>query len=250
MFGLMLLCLPSGHQGGNITIRWPDMDKVWLRTSECQSFAYLYPESLCEVAEVHSGFLWLLVFDLGLDPPLQLPLRGVVQKHMAYYKLPRPLRRWLSEMKEDSKNKCVYHLLHYTYTKANFSFQGLKMQDLDKVQALKALSREFPIEILLAKLEHESRVLYTKKNKDNLGDEDDDGDIEELGVEDGAVVSCGDDFEVELEFQTRVKALVDLDGNLVLKGTTPNGVFLQGNFEHRDKKLKKKERDAVCLHKL
>lgn len=249
MFGLMLLCLPSGHEGGEITMTCPDMDKMRLRTSECHSFACFYPQSLCEVAEVHSGFLWLLVFDIGLDPPVPLPLKAAIQQPM-FYKLRGSLERWLSKMKQDSEYTCAYHLLHYTYTKANFSFQGLKMQDLDKVQALKALSRELPIEILLAELEHEEREVYL--SKDEYEPDDDDGDVEEeeFGVEDGDDHYYADYSEMEdNEFQTRVEALVDLDGNLVLKGTAPNGVDLEGHFDCRDEKLKKIERDAVCLHK-
>ncbi|KID92383.1 2OG-Fe(II) oxygenase superfamily protein [Metarhizium guizhouense ARSEF 977] len=245
MFGLMLLCLPSGHEGGEITMRYPDMDKMWLRTSECHSFACFYPQSLCEVAKVYSGFLWLLVFDIGLDLPVPLPLKAAIQQPM-FYKLRGSLERWLSEMKQDSKYMCAYHLLHYTYTKANFSFQGLKMQDLDKVQALKALSREFPIEILLAELEDETREVYLNKDKDVNFDDDGDGDVEEFGVEDGDDYSCGDYSEMEEdESKTQVKALVDLDGNLVLKGTAPNGVDLQGHLQYRDQKLKKIERDAA-----
>ncbi|KID97864.1 2OG-Fe(II) oxygenase superfamily protein, partial [Metarhizium majus ARSEF 297] len=244
MFGLMLLCLPSGHEGGEITMTCPDMDKMRLRTSECHSFACFYPQSLCEVAEVHSGFLWLLVFDIGLDPPVPLPLKAAIQQPMLY-KLRGSLERWLLKMKQDSEYTCAYHLLHYTYTKANFSFQGLKMQDMDKVQALKALSREFPIEILLAELEREEREVYL--SKDEYESDDDDGDVEEeeFGVEDGDGHYYPDYSEMEeYEFQTRVEALVDLDGNLVLKGTTPNGVDLEGHFDRRAEKLKKIERDV------
>lgn len=249
MFGLMLLCLPSGHEGGEIDMTCPDMDEMRLRTSKCHSFACFYPQSLCEVAEVHSGFLWFLVFDIGLDPPVPLPLKAAIQQPM-FYKLRGSLERWLSKMKQDSECTCAYHLLHYTYTKANFSFQGLKMQDLDKVQALKALSREFPIEILLAELEHEEREVYLSKDEDEPDDDDGDVEEEEFGVEDGDDDYCADYSEMEdTEFKTLVKALVDLDGNLVLKDTAPNGVDLEGDFERRDVKLKKIERDAVCLHK-
>ncbi|KJK80139.1 hypothetical protein H634G_04378 [Metarhizium anisopliae BRIP 53293] len=245
MFGLMLLCLPSGHEGGEIDMTCPDMDEMRLRTSKCHSFACFYPQSLCEVAEVHSGFLWFLVFDIGLDPPVPLPLKAAIQQPM-FYKLRGSLERWLSKMKQDSECTCAYHLLHYTYTKANFSFQGLKMQDLDKVQALKALSREFPIEILLAELEHEEREVYLSKDEDEPDDDDGDVEEEEFGVEDGDDDYCADYSEMEdTEFKTLVKALVDLDGNLVLKDTAPNGVDLEGDFERRDVKLKKIERDAL-----
>lgn len=91
--------------------------------------------------------------------------------------------------------------------------------------------------------------MYLSK-EDEPDDDEGDVEVEEFGVEDGDDDYCADYSEMEdIGFQTRVKALVDLDGNLVLKDTAPNGVDLEGGFDRRHAKLKKIERDAVCLHK-
>ncbi|KJK80992.1 hypothetical protein H634G_03525 [Metarhizium anisopliae BRIP 53293] len=153
MFGTLVVCLPSAHQGGEVVLKHCGQRKVFKTSEAPQSFASWYSDVSHEVLPVTSGFRWVLTYNLALNLAGPGPSAGLQQFETGA--LRRTLKRWLSEPKESRETNCVYHVLDHDYTEANISLKALKTRDLAQVHALKEISGELAVDVFLALLEKE-----------------------------------------------------------------------------------------------
>ncbi|CAP71744.1 uncharacterized protein PODANS_6_6960 [Podospora anserina S mat+] len=73
MFGALVICLPSEHQGGDLVVKQRDVTKMF-KTSEVQpSMACWFSDGTHEVLPVTSGIRWGLTYNLGISPQVNRP---------------------------------------------------------------------------------------------------------------------------------------------------------------------------------
>ncbi|KAK4671572.1 hypothetical protein QC764_0096620 [Podospora pseudoanserina] len=73
MFGALVICLPSEHQGGDLVVKQRDVTKRF-KTSEVQpSMACWFSDGTHEVLPVTSGIRWGLTYNLGISPQVNRP---------------------------------------------------------------------------------------------------------------------------------------------------------------------------------
>ncbi|KAL6885817.1 hypothetical protein GGI43DRAFT_426518 [Trichoderma evansii] len=192
MFGTLVVCLPSTHQGGEVVLKHCGEKKVFRTSEVSQSFASWYSDVSHEVLPVTSGFRWVLTYNLALD--LTGPGPSASLQRVETLALRRTLKQWLSVAGVSRERNCVYHVLDYDYTEANIS-----------------LKAELAVDVFLALLEKEEMGScesntwdrsYAKYNYYDYGD-----------VE--SHYYCLDEV---FEMKYAVKTLVDLEGHVVTQG--------------------------------
>ncbi|EFY95707.1 2OG-Fe(II) oxygenase superfamily protein [Metarhizium robertsii ARSEF 23] len=212
MFGTLVVCLPSAHQGGEVVLKHCGQKKVFKTSEAPQSFASWYSDVSHEVLPVTSGFRWVLTYNLALHLTGPGPSAGLQQFETGA--LRRTLKRWLSEPKESRETNCVYHVLDHDYTEANISLKALKTRDLAQVHALKEISGELAVDVFLALLEKKEMGMceydpdedrydgYRRYNRSYYNDYNDDESSHHY-------------IEEVLDTSYAVKTLVDLEGHVV-----------------------------------
>ncbi|KAG5999712.1 hypothetical protein E4U54_001704 [Claviceps lovelessii] len=216
MFGTLIVCLPSAHQGGEVVVKHCGQKKTFRTSEASQSFVCWYSDVSHEVLPVTSGYRWVVSYNLALDAtagPGSGPSADLQRSETKA--LRQTLERWLGEPKESRARKRLYHVLDHDYTEASISLKALKTRDLAQVRALKGVSSELPVDIFLAILElmeqgncepedDDPRFSNTKYYNYRYNPKDDEEGFHPLD----------DIFESEYA----VKTLVDLEGNVVARG--------------------------------
>ncbi|KAG6001850.1 hypothetical protein E4U21_003778 [Claviceps maximensis] len=214
MFGTLIICLPSAHQGGEVVVKHCGQKKIFKTSEASQSFACWYSDVSHEVLPVTSGFRWVVTYNLALDstagPGPSAELQRAETKALRH-----TLQRWLGEPKESRARNSLYHVFDHDYTEASISLKALKTRDLAQVRALKGISNELPFDIFLATLELMERG--------NCEPEDDDPRFSNTKYYNyrNKLRRNEDDFhplDDILEEAYAVKTLVDLEGNVVARG--------------------------------
>ncbi|KAI8161302.1 hypothetical protein K4K49_000467 [Colletotrichum sp. SAR 10_70] len=207
MFGTMVVCLPSPHEGGEVVAKHCGETKT-LKTSKYRegSVAVWYSDVSHEVLPVTWGYRVVLTYNLALDPSRPLPSAGL--RRAETQKLRHSLRKWLNgSVPGQSDTDHLYYRLDHEYTEANISMAALKGRDYAVVQTLDDLSTELEFDVFLAALElkEEGTVEYDHggyRYKDDDWDDDDEGWHE---------------LEDVIESHERVKLLVGVHGRPVMR---------------------------------
>ncbi|EQB54196.1 hypothetical protein CGLO_06000 [Colletotrichum gloeosporioides Cg-14] len=207
MFGTMVVCLPSPHEGGEVVAKHCGETKT-LKTSKYRegSVAVWYSDVSHEVLPVTWGYRVVLTYNLALDPSRPLPSAGL--RRAETQKLRHSLRKWLNgSVPGKSDTDHLYYRLDHEYTEANISMAALKGRDYAVVQTLDDLSTELEFDVFLAALElkEEGTVEYDHggyRYKDDDWDDDDEGWHE---------------LEDVIESHERVKLLVGVHGRPVMR---------------------------------
>ncbi|KAH8684945.1 hypothetical protein BGZ61DRAFT_495252 [Ilyonectria robusta] len=186
MFGSLVICFPSAHQGGEVLLKHNGQQKLFKSSEYTQSFASWYSDVHHEVLPVTSGYRWVVTYNLAIDPQEARPSTALLTPETRV--LREVMSRWLSKDARSRENEFLYHRLDHDYTEANISLNALKSQDLARVQVLKALSNEFPVDIFLGLLEkgesgpcerHFEWGSYRGRSRYDRYDEDDEDDEDE-----------------------------------------------------------------------
>ncbi|KAK0724019.1 hypothetical protein B0T21DRAFT_395412 [Apiosordaria backusii] len=192
MFGTLVICLPSEHQGGDLVVKHRDVTKIF-KTSETQpSMACWFSDVTHEVLPVASGIRWVLTYNLAISPQVHHPSAAINTPELDG--LRDALRAWLeSRGRNDSDNEPdhLYYLLDHTYTKANLSLHSLKGADLNRMQCLKDICDSQNVSLWLGVIEKEQRggcedvyddpydYRYGGWEEDSDADSEDDSDDED-----------------------------------------------------------------------
>ena len=206
MFGTLVICLPSPHEGGDVIVKHRREKKILRSSKVAQGFMSWYSDVQHEVLPVTSGYRWVLTYNLALDPSAERPSARLVRAEISH--LRRVLRQWLSEAAGSQHAQPLIYPLDHHYTEASISLEAFKGRDVAVVQALRDISSELPMDIFLGILEKTAMGscgggdyggFYGYRSYDNsLDDEDDDKSWHSL-----------DDI---IETTFAIKKLVDLDG--------------------------------------
>ena len=227
MFGTLVICLPSPHQGGDLVAKHRGDKKVFQTSAEPgMSLVYWYSDVHHEVLPVTSGYRWVLTYNLAIPPELERPSAALQSQETKV--LRHALRKWLRDLNRQSVSAAtashtvpnqIFIRLDHTYTEANISLHGLKTHDLALVDSLKDMSSQLGFDILLAVLEKKESgsVEYTHPYKDRYRSRwdgsDGSGDSEE---DEGDWHDMEEIFETEVSF----KKIVDLTGQTLRSNLT------------------------------
>ncbi|KAK4215753.1 hypothetical protein QBC37DRAFT_386003 [Rhypophila decipiens] len=140
MFGTMILCLPSPHEGGDLVVKHRGARKVF-KTSEGKSDLSPWPAG---TRTCRMKFC-----------PSRLAIDGAITRDLRH-----TLRRWIQKAASPDFNPQTDHgrlwyELEHEYTEANLSLRALKGTDLLRVQCLKELATELGLEVFLAMIKKE-----------------------------------------------------------------------------------------------
>ncbi|UPK94589.1 hypothetical protein LCI18_005524 [Fusarium solani-melongenae] len=221
MFGTLVVCLPSTHQGGDVVLKHNGQAHVFRSSAYPQSCAFWYSDVSHEVLPVTSGYRWVLTYNLALDPAQPRPSASLLSQ-INTQPLRQALNRWLAQDPTTRENEYFYHVLGHDYTEASISLNALKAHDLVRVQALKEECSKLPVDVYLALLEkmemgsveyfpdpYDRRSFYRGGYYGGYGGYDDDDDDDEDGFH---------ALDEVIESSHKVLTLVDLDGHTVTKG--------------------------------
>lgn len=152
MFGTMVVCLPSAHEGGDLVLRHGDITKTF-KSSEMQPSAICWFSDVShEVLPVISGIRCVLTFNLASTQPALAPAMGVEQ---GMQEVRGALHAWMHSRNtgDEAKRDCLYYMLDHTNTEANVSLHALKGADLTRMKALKQACEELDVGLMLGILE-------------------------------------------------------------------------------------------------
>lgn len=172
MFGTLVVCLSSEHQGGNLVLTHRG-EKYEFKTSPHSKFAMSYgawySDVLHEVKPVTSGYRLVLTYNLirPNETPVQLP-----PPSMAIHKrrLAEVLQQYNTSV-EEHPNDCLPYLVHkfeHQYTQASLRAELLKGADLAQTRVVSQVASDHNFDLYLATMERTIK-------KDDLGYE---GEIE------------------------------------------------------------------------
>lgn len=218
MFGTLVVCLPSAHEGGDVVVRHCGETKTFKTSGATQSFACWYSDVSHEVLPVTHGYRVVLTYNLAHEPGVERPSAGLQKTQTR--KLRHKLRRWLKGGLDGGELDHVYYGLDHEYTEASVSSKALKGRDEAVVQTLHSLASRLDFDVLLAlteKMEMGSPVggdyerhHYNRQGRRGYGRDEDYSD-EFLGD-----AEVHDIDEVHMEHRL-VKVLVDLNGRPILR---------------------------------
>lgn len=155
MFGTLVICLPSPHQGGDVIVKHHGQTKT-LQTSQVQpSMLCWYSDVHHEVLPVTSGYRWVLTYNLAILPDLERPSAALLLSETR--ELQQHLRRWLEYGRQgeqaSSGTNHIFYLLKHEYTEHSIALRALKTTDLARVQCFQNMSNELEFDVFLAVLE-------------------------------------------------------------------------------------------------
>ncbi|KAK2014117.1 2OG-Fe(II) oxygenase superfamily protein [Colletotrichum eremochloae] len=148
MFGTLVICLPSAHEGGDVVVKHASQTKTFKTSKVDQSFACWYSDVQHEVLPIMHGYRVVLTYNLTIDQTAERPSAGLLRSETRM--LRHTLRRWLRTGVESEEVSHVYYGLDHEYTEANVSLKTLKGRDLAVVQTLQELASELEFYVLLA----------------------------------------------------------------------------------------------------
>lgn len=157
MFGTLIICLPSAHQGGGLVLRHAGETKIFptsatpVRPSQCRpTMACWYLDVHHEVRPVMSGYRWVLTYNLAIPPNLDLPsaasLGPVCESR-------RQLIRWLRPRDARRRPGKMYYRLSHDYTEYGIGYRAVKGVDRIRVDVLKEAAAGLGAQIFLAVFE-------------------------------------------------------------------------------------------------
>ncbi|OIW24743.1 hypothetical protein CONLIGDRAFT_685690 [Coniochaeta ligniaria NRRL 30616] len=217
MFGTLVICLPSPHQGGNVVTKHRGRSKIFMTDNTPQSYIWWFSDVSHEVLPVISGYRVVLTYNLATDSSLPTLRPSAALARSEARPLRHALQRWLTQPKQKREAPYLYYGLDHQYTQGNISHRGLKTRDLAVVDILQQLSAALPFHVFLAVLEKEQSGScedtrdYNRGSGYDRGEWDgyfDDDDEEEEEEDDEDFHDLEDIFDTSY----RIQSLVDLGG--------------------------------------
>ncbi|KFX96862.1 hypothetical protein V490_03093 [Pseudogymnoascus sp. VKM F-3557] len=157
VFGTLAICLPSKHEGGDLSVTHGDQVKV-LSTDKQSAFGYQYlfwhTELTCELTEVTLGYRLVLMYDLidlksrdKVDIPVSLEIKlGRLESALQFWKNNYSKLSSLSA-------KFLAYTLDNMYDEQRLSYGVLQEDDIQRVDALAQLCPKYGLYLYLAGLE-------------------------------------------------------------------------------------------------
>ncbi|KAF2140234.1 uncharacterized protein K452DRAFT_231093 [Aplosporella prunicola CBS 121167] len=155
MFGTLVICLPSPHEGGDVEMRHGSMKKRFSTSTAGPSFVCWYSDVKHEIKEVTAGYRWVLTYNL-VKPKAFMPESAATARANSRA-LRATLREWTNNNvhRGPSVNADYYvYLLDHQYTDENLGYRALKGRDQAKAGALQRACEELGFRFYLSSVEH------------------------------------------------------------------------------------------------
>ncbi|KAK2047855.1 2OG-Fe(II) oxygenase superfamily protein [Colletotrichum somersetense] len=211
MFGTLVICLPSPHEGGDVVVKHAGQTKTFKTSKFEQSFACWYSDVQHEVLPVTDGYRVVLTYNLTTDQAAERPSAGLLRCETRM--LRHTLKRWLRSGTESEEPNYVYYGLDHEYTEANVSLKALKGRDLAVVQTLQELSSELEFDVLLALTEMMEQGSTEHHGYDSRYDTGKPPSRRQRELDEMAPHELDEVFETRLT----VKVLMDLSGRPITR---------------------------------
>ncbi|KAI9371703.1 hypothetical protein BJX61DRAFT_543396 [Aspergillus egyptiacus] len=173
MFGTLVICLPSEHDGGDIIAQHKNSARKYSSSVNSEygfSFAAWCSDARHEVRPVTSGHRLVLVYKLIhhgwartlqlqklLDERLRLSLlrwQHWCEQHTETFKTAElPVVSWFSRAEKEGWPPILVHVLDYEYPDSEPSWDGLTLADQERMDKLKEACNTCGLDIFCANLE-------------------------------------------------------------------------------------------------
>lgn len=181
MFGTLVICLPSEHQGGELILAFNRENKTIKTASDAYSYpqtsyAAWYADVLHEVKPVTSGYRLVLTYNL-IRPLKEHSSRRITPlDKMA--NLIKPLKMYNRDLVEAGNTfpNFLVHRLAHQYTQASLRAELLKGEDLVQIQCLKEAANGLKFGLYLANMEKE--VLKTDESYESYYSTEEEEELE------------------------------------------------------------------------
>ena len=233
MFGTLVFCLPSAHEGGELLLSHNGQRYNFTSSQFQPSFAAWYSDVRHEIKEVTSGYRLVLTYNLVKQWCGSDEMFSASQMLQTYSPLRAALETWsccstFDNPKEDSENELIY-MLDHQYTDASLSYANLKTSDRARAGALSRFARLFNYNVFLASLESSMygncEIEYPSSER-YVSDEDEpsEGDEKDFHY-----------IEEELGRDFKLRRVVDLNGTLLVQGinTLEDSILQNPSLEER-----------------
>jgi hypothetical protein len=155
MFGTLMICLPSAHEGGEVRVEYNGEPMVLGGSNANRpSFACWYSDVTHEVLPVKSGYRCVLTYNLATRPDSTRPTASAL--NLTKVPLRNALEEWIKDsasLKTSNVPNHIYDPLGYRYSKPPASLKDLNPTDSARIYLFKGFARQLPFEIFLAVLE-------------------------------------------------------------------------------------------------
>ncbi|KAL2410408.1 hypothetical protein ABEF95_000804 [Exophiala dermatitidis] len=159
MFGTLMICLPSSHQGGELVLTHNN-DTIEFNTSPTSdfdiSYAAWYSDVLRDINPVTQGYRLVLIYNLirHNSATVSVPPSPTEYKD----KVVSILKQWYLDDDAPKSPDFLVYALEHQYTQASLRLELLKGSDLGIVQCLKDAAAELGFSLYLASTEREHVV--------------------------------------------------------------------------------------------
>lgn len=196
MFGTLMVCLPSSHQGGDLVLHH-NGEVFEFKTSQTSdfdvSYAAWYSDVLHEVKPVAQGYRLVLIYNLLKATSATISMPPTLTTHKE--KVVALFKQWFVDDGIPSSPDYLVHKFEHQYTQASLPPELLKGSDLGQTQCLREAAAELGFSLYLASMER----TITRDDE-------------------------GDDFEIDRT--TTLKHVVTMDGVRVDDPTSSYGVMI------------------------
>ncbi|WAQ80842.1 hypothetical protein PtA15_1A180 [Puccinia triticina] len=219
MFGTLMICLPSAHEGGEVRVEHNGESMVLGGSDASQSFSCWYSDVTHEILPVKSGYRCVLTYNLATRPDLTPPTASALD--LKKLPLRNTLESWIKDLASKKTSKVpshLYQVLDHEYFEPPTCMKEFNDKDLARVHLLEGFQPELPFEILLASLEKNEQGPITREyqrkrlESDNSGS--DRSDSEQYDSDWDSMAEYHELDEVE-DVEYCVKSLRTLDGTII-----------------------------------
>ncbi|KAI0117362.1 hypothetical protein F4814DRAFT_284591 [Daldinia grandis] len=241
MFGMLVINLPSHHEGGDVVVKYRGASKILPTSQHDMACAFWFSDASYEVLPVKSGYSWVLVYKLAVDPTAAVPTAASRLEDKA---LRAALESWSQEVSNGSRKPlplCYVLGDNYTDGDGRISYQGLKDADRERVRCLRTMCTDLDFDIFLATLEkQEIRIMkdrwHPNRGMDyrcNYDDEEDEEQEEQNTADESCDVSYRLTKVVDVE-GTMLASNLKFDEEYILQGNSFTGMSWDEDYEEYD----------------
>jgi len=183
MFGTLVICLPSPHQGGEVVLSHGHRTKTFETSPNSElgmSFAAWYSDVLHEVKPVTSGYRLVLTYNLVVRPGASILAPPSLPNYK--HRLVTALNQYDTSIQSNLVNfpSFLVHKFEYQYTQASLRAERLQGADLAQMLLLKDSAAGLDFNLYLATMEktivrnEEHQNDYRRRFKEYYDEEEED----------------------------------------------------------------------------
>ena len=216
MFGTLVICLPSKHEGGDVVASHRGQSKIF-HTSSTFDHNYIswYADVTHEVKPIISGHRLVLVYNLiqySTGPTLSATVLAREKKELSSI-----LSSWTRGATKENPKAPIFltYQLDHRYTDASLQFQSLKGVDKVKAEYLREICPQVGVGFHLVSMERtEYGPCEDDYHEHGYGHGYDESEEDE---EENDISGAAHTLEGILQESIQLKRMIDLDGSVIAR---------------------------------